>query len=93
MLRAVEPGTFTCDVDVGEMFLNFMLHEEVKKICEVDFTLYFPNEVEAGVGHLWERWGCCAMGLSTSPYQAIQGMMWAREMILGDRLDETNVFR
>lgn len=93
LLRAVEPGTFMCDADVGEMFLNFMLHEEVKKMCGVDFTLYFPNEVEAGVGHLWERWGRCAMGLTTSPYQAIQGMMWARELILGDRLDETNVFR
>ena len=33
------------------------------------------------------------MGLRTSPYQAVQGMLWAQEMIMGDRLSETNVFR
>lgn len=93
LLRAVEPGTYMCDTDVGEMFLNFMLHEEVKTLCGVDFTLYYPEEVEKGIGHLWERWCRCAMGLTTSPYQAIQGMMWAKEIMMGDRTDAHNVFR
>lgn len=93
LLRAVEPGTYMCDTDVGEMFLNFMLHEEVRKMCGVDFTLYYPEEVGQGVGNLWERWCRCAMGLTTSPYQAIQGMMWAKELMMGNRLDESNVFR
>ena len=93
LLRAVEPGTYMCDTDVGEVFLNFMLHEEVRKMCGVDFTLYYPEEVGQGVGNLWERWCRCAMGLTTSPYQAIQGMMWAKELMMGNRLDESNVFR
>ena len=93
MLRAVEPGTYMSDNDVGEMFLNFMLHEEVRELCGVDFTLYFPKEVNEERRVLWERWSRCAMGLRTSPYQAIQAMMWAKEVIMGDRHDPNNVFR
>jgi hypothetical protein len=33
------------------------------------------------------------MGLRCSPYNAVQGMMIAKEVILGDQLDEKNVFR
>jgi hypothetical protein len=33
------------------------------------------------------------MGLRTSPYQAVQGIMWALERILGDRNRDSNVFR
>lgn len=69
-----------------------MLHEEVKTLCGVDFTLYYPEEVEKGVGHLWERWCRCAMGLTTSPYQAIHGLMWAKKIMMGNRTDNHNVF-
>jgi hypothetical protein len=77
------------------MFLNFMLHEDVRKLCGVDFTLYYPKELEGSdMNVLWERWQRCAMGLRTSPYQAIQGILWAEELIMGDRLDENkNVFQ
>ena len=93
MLRSVTGGTWLGDNDVGEMFLNFMLHEEVRRLCGVDFTLYFPEEVSEDHQVLWARWTRCAMGLRTSPYQAVQGMLWAQEVIMGDRLSETNVFR
>jgi len=29
-LRAVEVGTFMADCDVGEMFLNFLLHDKIR---------------------------------------------------------------
>ena len=93
LMRALEPGSYMADADVGEMFLNFMLHDEVRKLCGVDFTLYFPDEVHPESKKLWERWSRCAMGLRTSPYQAIQGMLWAKELIMGDRLDAENIFR
>ena len=32
------------------------------------------------------------MGAKGSPYQAVQGMMVAEEVIRGDRHDETNIF-
>ena len=93
MLRSVTGGTWLGDNDVGEMFLNFMLHEEVRRLCGVDFTLYFPEELSEEHQFLWARWTRCAMGLRTSPYQAVQGMLWAQEMILGKPDQEDNVFR
>ena len=93
LLRSVDENTWMSDNDVGEMFLNFMLHEEVRQLCGVDFILYFPGECGGEREHLWERWCRCAMGLKTSPYQAIQGMLWAHEQIMGDPAAESNVFR
>ena len=37
-LRAVEAGTFMGDMDVGEMFLNFVLHESMQALCGIDLT-------------------------------------------------------
>jgi hypothetical protein len=92
--RSIEPGTFMSDNDVGEMFLNFMLHEDLRKLCGVDFTLYYPEELESSASRvIWERWQRCAMGLRPSPYQAVQGLLWAEEVILGDQRDKENVFQ
>jgi hypothetical protein len=47
LLRSVEAGIYLGDNDVGEMFLNFMLHEDVRELCSVDFSGFFPEEVNA----------------------------------------------
>jgi hypothetical protein len=89
-LRAVEDGTFMAGVDIGEMFLNFMLHEGVRPYAVVDLTHYFPDGSRERV---WEAWGWAAMGLTSSPFQAVQGMAYAEEVILvGDRKDPENPF-
>jgi hypothetical protein len=45
------------DIDVGEMFLNFTMHERMQPYAGVDFTLYFPEELTKGRKlMLWERW-------------------------------------
>jgi hypothetical protein len=74
LLRSVEPGTFMPDNDVGEMFLNFMLHKDVRKLCGVNFTLYYPEELkESGLKVLWEeRWQRCTMGLRTYPIKLLK---------------------
>jgi hypothetical protein len=93
LLCSVESGTWMADNDVGEMFLNFILHESVQSLCGVDLTKYFPEGIPSGTKVLWECWTRCAMGLRPSPYQACQGMMWALEIILGNREDPENIFR
>lgn len=90
-LRAVLPGYWMGDIDIGEMFLNFMLHERVQPYCGVDLTTMYPEEVEAAQV-CWERWGRCGMGFTTSPYQCVQGVLWAEEVILGDPGDPQNIF-
>lgn len=89
-LRQVDGSTHMADADLGEMFLNFPLHELLKELCGVDLTQHVP--VEKGGRH-WVRWQRAAMGLRSSPYQCTQGGQWALEMALGDRMDEGNVFR
>jgi hypothetical protein len=89
-LRSVEAGTFLADIDVGEMFLNFILHESVRVYVGVDLTSHFQL---AGGGTLWETWQRAAMGLKSPPYQACQAMGFAEEVIRGSRRETNNVFR
>ena len=93
LLRCVDSTTHMGDIDVGEMFLNFVLHLSLVALCGVDLTLYFPEDVPPGEKVLWEAWQRTGMGFKWSPYQAVQAMMVAEEVILGDRHDPDNVFR
>jgi len=97
-LRSVEPGTWLADLDIGEMFLNFPLHESLRALCGVDLS-HYGRSISGPEGPYfdWElrqfAWTRCAMGLRPSPYQAVQGVLVAEEMILGDREDPQNIFR
>ena len=92
-LRMVTYGTWMSDLDVGEMFLNYVLHESLRAYCGLDLTLYFANEITAESGKLLEAWWRTGMGFKWSPYQAVQGMAVLDETIGGDRHDPNNVFR
>jgi hypothetical protein len=90
-LRAVEAGTFMVDVDVGGVFLNFMLHSSIRPFAGLDISHFFaedPKDVKR-----WETWYRAAMGLTSSPYQACQAMGYAEEVMRGNRLNGSNVFR
>jgi hypothetical protein len=43
-LRAVDSNTYMSDMDIGEMFLNFVLHESMQALCGVDLTQYFGEK-------------------------------------------------
>jgi hypothetical protein len=79
------------DVDVREMFLNFMLHSSIRPFAGVDISHFF-SEDQKDVKR-WETWYRAAMGLTSSPYQACQAMGYAEEVMRGNRLDGSNVFR
>lgn len=87
-LRQTEVGSWMADADIGEIFLNFPLHELLWCLCGVDLTLY----VGAKEGKVWERWTRAAMGLKSSPYQCTQGVGYAIEWVLGDRSNPDNIF-
>jgi hypothetical protein len=38
-------------------------------------------------------WSRPAMGITSSPYDAVQGSLRLKRKVLGDRHDESNVFR
>jgi hypothetical protein len=89
-LRAVDEDTYMADVDIGEMFLNFVLHGQLQVLAGVDLTHYFPQG-DTG-SKVWEVWLRAAMGLRSSPYQAVQAMGVTEEVIRGDRKDPTNMY-
>jgi hypothetical protein len=89
-LKQVEAGTYMCDLNVGEMFLNFILHTDISwSLARVNLT-HYTEEGRSGV--VWKCWQRAAMGLTSSPYQACQGMAFVEELKRGDRNDQTNIF-
>ena len=81
------------DIDFSEQFLNFMLHEKLRKYSGVDITTFFPEFVENMRRTLWLHWERCAMGFVSSPYIAVQGTLFAEEVFRGNHSDANNIFR
>jgi hypothetical protein len=99
--RTVVPGTIQGDNDFGDMFLNFQLHKEMQKYTGVDARDLLKDEEarewmqqqrsgEVDVLYTWDR---PAMGLTSSPYQAVQTVTRAKRVMLGDPRERTNPFR
>ena len=79
------------DLDIGEMFLNFILHSHLLNLSGVDLKEYIDNIGRLGQT-VWEMWQRCAMGLKPSPYQAEQAIMVAEEIIRGNPKDPENPY-
>jgi hypothetical protein len=94
-LRGVGSDTFMGDIDIGDMFHNFMLHERIRRVAGIDLTPFFLEELATrwDIRVIWERWDHSAMGLKCSPYNTIQGALFMDEIIRGDPKDPSNVLR
>lgn len=93
-LRFVGPVSFLGDMDIGDMFHNFMLHKDVCKVAVIDLTPFFPEELAkmGSLQMLWEHWERCATGLQSSPYNAIQGILFAEEIVKSNPENTKNIF-
>jgi len=69
LLHAVVPDTYMADIDVGEQFLNFILHKAVQPYAGVDFTLYFPEELMQNRTDGTQQKGTLWDGLQAFPLQ------------------------
>jgi hypothetical protein len=88
-LRAVDEGTHMANADVGECFLHFILHADLRELAGVDLTHYFGEDGST----LWEVWDRAAMGrVKASLYQAVSALAVADEVIKGDPEDKSNIF-
>ena len=92
MVRWVVAGSWLADNDYGEQFLNFPLHPNIRKLCGVDLTQLYPEKCEDKDSTVTGAWMRSAMGLKTSPYNAVQGSQRAKRIILGDPRDPLNPF-
>jgi hypothetical protein len=75
-MRIVEPGTFMADVDIGEMFLNFFLDPRIRQFAGVDFTKFYPEELDEIKKDMGKVESLCN-GFSTMPFHhySIIGMV------------------
>jgi hypothetical protein len=92
-LRAVQPGTHMIDIDLTEMFLNFMLDVKIRTVAGVDLTKIFVEELTEDRKILWERWERLLMGFKPSPYLTTRELHRFHEFLCGHRNNPTNVFR
>jgi len=94
-LRFLGPESSLGDIDIGDMFHIFVIHEKVQKLAGIDVTPFFPEELtqKRQLKVIWLRWVRSVMGLKSSPYNCIQGILVAEELIKGNPSDEDNVFR
>lgn len=95
--RSLLPGYSQCDMDIGEMFLNFLLHEKLKEMAGVDIRYVRSKETsdvdwEKSRENNWERWCRNFMGLRDSPFRSIQQLIRLKIAAYGDRRDKTNPF-
>ncbi len=84
------------DIFIGKMFLNLMLHPRIQPYAGIDLTPYFGDDFSELEGFSmigWERWKQCTMGFKPSPYQTIQGILMAEEVIRGVPEEPRNFFR
>jgi hypothetical protein len=70
------------DHDMGDMFLNYQLHEEVQPYTAVD--LICPQDSPKETGSEWEVWDRNLMGFAASPYNSIKVALVAEEVCKGD---------
>ena len=82
MLQWTIVGSWLGDNDYGEQFLNFPLHPDMRRCCGVDLD----GSLKVG------RWVRNAMGLRSSPYNSIQGVLRAKLLTIGDLSDKKNPF-
>jgi hypothetical protein len=90
----ITAGTYMGDIDVSDIFLNFVMHEKLQEYAGIDLTSLFPEELLAsGDKVIWERWTRCGMGFRDSLLKAVQAMLMAEEVIRGDNRETANIFR
>lgn len=97
-LRSLQEGYFSADLDVGEMFLNWWMGEDLRAYAGVDIKHVRPVNVEDREDwdkdrtKPWERWVRNFMGMRDSPYRSLQMMIMAKFVAYGDRRDKSNPF-
>ncbi|KAL7521106.1 LOW QUALITY PROTEIN: hypothetical protein ACHAWX_005796 [Stephanocyclus meneghinianus] len=109
VLQSLRLGYYQADMDIGEMFPNFILGEQLHPYSGVDVTHIrtTPEDMphhqpapldefpgrEATCTRWWERWTQNWMGLRDSPYRSIQMAVIAKLPSYGNKDLPSNPFQ
>ena len=100
-LRGMQPTTYSGDTDLGEIFLNYILHLLIAAYVGIDVTQcllppkenpYEDRKEMNDKSKVWYRWQRCMMGFCQSPYNAIKACHHSEEVMRGNRRDKTSPF-
>ena len=83
LVRALDEDLWMTDRDVGDMFLNYQLHQTVVPYTGVDLSSLYKDKDE--VGPRWAVWDRNLMGFAASPYNSIKMALVAEEVCRGER--------
>jgi len=89
LVEAMTEDSWMGDLDMGEQFLNFHLHQDLQLFCGIDVKPLFHPERRTTYWLLFTR---CMMGHRPSPYFTGQSTYYAKEVIQGNRIDSSNPF-
>ena len=86
---------YLADNDIGEMFLNFTMHQSLRPFCGIDVKIMRTAEAwkKPRGNQNWEHWCRLVMGLRNSSFRAVQELAWAKEFVYGDKDNPCNPFR
>jgi hypothetical protein len=88
---------YCVDLDLGEMFLKFLMDKKMRAFAGVDVKCLQPFfEDYVPVAHkpqMWERWERLFMGMKSSPYNAVRYFYWAGEFARGNPAEVNNALR
>lgn len=94
VLRNAGLTSYFGDIDLGDMFLNYFLHEKLRPYVGVDVTeisdLLNKGNEETTAKRTIMRWERSLMGLRPSPYNCTRTFAWSEDFIRGDRTDANN---
>ena len=68
------------------------MYLSLQKYCGINISVLFPKLKRCDAQMLIGVWIRNAMGLSSSPYNSIQSIMIAKNIIIGNRKDIKNPF-
>jgi hypothetical protein len=90
--RIVTKESVQVDNDYEDMFLNFKLHDDLRKFTGVDVSGFYQGEKNEEDRIELVTWDIPAMGLTGSPYTCYQGAVRGKRVTLGDRNEKSNPF-
>ena len=82
LVRAVGPTSWMTSRDVGETFLDYQLHEDVRPFTGIDLTSLYARPEDPGPR--MAAWDMNLMGFTASHYNSIKMAIVAKEICKGD---------
>lgn len=90
MTRLVLVSSWLADNDYKDCWLNFPLHPGLQKYCGIIIGVLFPEMKRFDAQMMIAVWIRIAIGLSNSPYNSIQSVLYAKQLVMGDKKDREN---